>query len=135
MRARNNARPAVVDASVAPSTAAPPAPVAPKPDAALVDRIAELELALEARDATIAELTLSLANAHASYEAEIASLKALVPVASSADGVFKRRVVGPCGIRFRGREYVEGDVFPFDPADPPHDVSGNYVEGYHYRYE
>ena len=53
MRARNNARPAVVDASVAPSTAAPPAPVAPKPDAALVDRIAELELALEARDGRV----------------------------------------------------------------------------------
>ena len=134
MRSRSNAKPAVVEAPPVSTTAAPPAVVAPKPDAALIDRIAELVLTIEARDATIVELTLSLANAHPSYEAEIASLKALVPAAQPS-GVFKRRVTGPCGIRFRGRDYHEGDPFPFDPADLPHDVSGVYVEGIHYRYE
>jgi hypothetical protein len=66
--------------------------------------------------------------------AQVAALSSSAPVAAS-EGAFKRRVTGHCGIRFRGREYHEGDVFPFDPTDPPHDVSGVYVEGIHYRYE
>lgn len=142
-RRRSNAKPVVVEASVASTPAGlPHAPVAspvvaaPSP-VAPADRIAELELLVEERDATIADLNAALANAHASYEAEIAALKAsAAPVAAtSVEGVYKRRVTGHCGIRFRGREYHEGDAFPFDPTDPPHDVSGVYVEGIHYRYE
>ncbi len=143
-RRRSNAKPVVVEAPVASTTAGLPLVVAspavivetPVP-VSPADRIAELELTVEARDATIEELNTALANAHASYEAEIAALKAsTVAVAPTpAEGAYKRRVVGACGIRFRGRDYFEGDAFPFDPSDLPHDVSGVYVEGIHYRYE
>ncbi len=142
-RRRYNAKPVVVEAPVASTPAGLPlapvaSPVVVAPALATAeDRIAELELLVEERDATIADLNAALANAHASYEAEIAALKAsAAPVAATpAEGIYKRRVTGHCGIRFRGREYHEGDVFPFDPTDPPHDVSGVYVEGIHYRYE
>lgn len=142
-RRRSNAKPVVVEAPVASTPAglplAPvsPAAVAAPPPVAPADRIAELELLVEERDATIADLNAALANAHASYEAEIVALKASVAAVAPtpADGAYKRRVTGHCGIRFRGREYHEGDAFPFDPTDPPHDVSGVYVEGIHYRYE
>ena len=142
-RRRSNAKPVVVEAPVASTPAGLPlAPVsspaiAAPPPVAPADRIAELELLVEERDATIADLNAALANAHASYEAEIAARKAsAAPVAATpAEGAYKRRVTGHCGIRFRGREYHEGDAFPFDPTDPPHDVSGVYVEGIHYRYE
>lgn len=142
-RRRSNAKPVVVEAPAASTPAGLPlapaaSPVVETPaPVSLADRIAELELTIEARDATIAELNTALANAHASYEAEIAALKASAATvaATPAEGAYKRRVTGHCGIRFRGREYHEGDAFPFDPNDPPHDVTGVYVEGIHYRYE
>lgn len=138
MNRRSNAKPVVVEAPVAstpaglPLVAAPVAPVAPaaKVDTSAADRIAELELAVEERDATIAGLRGTVE----ALTAQVEALTHAAPVAAS-EGAFKRRVVGACGIRFRGRDYFEGDAFPFDPNDPPHDVSGVYVEGIHYRYE
>lgn len=141
-RARSNAKPVVVEAPVVSTPAALPlivapvaiAPVAIAPvaqvDTSAADRIAELELLVEERDASIADLNATVE----ALRAQVAALSSSAPVAAS-EGAFKRRVTGHCGIRFRGREYHEGDVFPFDPTDPPHDVSGVYVEGIHYRYE
>ena len=141
-RARSNAKPVVVEAPVVSTPAALPlivapvaiAPVAIAPvaqiDTSAADRIAELELDVEARDASIVALNATVE----ALRAQVAALSSSAPVAAS-EGAFKRRVTGHCGIRFRGREYHEGDVFPFDPTDPPHDVSGVYVEGIHYRYE
>lgn len=135
-RGRSNAKPVVVEAPVASTPAglplapvAPPVVVAPAL-ATAEDRIAELELLVEERDASIADLNATVE----ALRAQVAALSSSAPVAAS-EGAFKRRVTGHCGIRFRGREYHEGDVFPFDPTDPPHDVSGVYVEGIHYRYE
>lgn len=141
-RSRSNAKPVVVEAPVVSTPAALPlivapvaiAPVAIAPvaqvDTSAADRIAELELDVEARDASIVALNATVE----ALRAQVAALSSSAPVAAS-EGAFKRRVTGHCGIRFRGREYHEGDVFPFDPTDPPHDVSGVYVEGIHYRYE
>ncbi len=138
-RGRSNAKPVVVEAPVASTPAGLPlapvaSPVAIAPvaqvDTSAADRIAELELDVEARDASIVALNATVE----ALRAQVAALSSSAPVAAS-EGAFKRRVTGHCGIRFRGREYHEGDVFPFDPTDPPHDVSGVYVEGIHYRYE
>lgn len=139
MRPRSNAKPVAVEAPSVSTSAAPlasPVPVA-KVDTAQADRIAELELAIEEHVATIAVRDASIVDLNATVEALRAQVEALThaaPVAAS-EGAFKRRVTGPCGIRFRGRDYHEGDPFPFDPAALPHDVSGVYVEGIHYRYE
>ena len=135
-RARSNAKPVVVEAPVASTPAGLPlapvaSPVVAAPALATAeDRIAELELLVEERDASIADLNATVE----ALRAQVAALSSSAPVAAS-EGAFKRRVTGHCGIRFRGREYHEGDVFPFDPTNPPHDVSGVYVEGIHYRYE
>ncbi len=135
-RGRSNAKPVVVEAPVASTPAGLPlapvaSPVVAAPALATAeDRIAELELLVEERDASIADLNATVE----ALRAQVAALSSSAPVAAS-EGAFKRRVTGHCGIRFRGREYHEGDVFPFDPTDPPHDVSGVYVEGIHYRYE
>ncbi len=135
-RRRSNAKPVVVEAPVASTPAGLPlapvaSPVVAAPALATAeDRIAELELLVEERDASIADLNATVE----ALRAQVAALSSSAPVAAS-EGAFKRRVTGHCGIRFRGREYHEGDVFPFDPTDPPHDVSGVYVEGIHYRYE
>ena len=135
-RGRSNAKPVVVEAPVASTPAGLPlapvaSPVVVAPALATAeDRIAELELLVEERDASIADLNATVE----ALRAQVAALSSSAPVAASA-GAFKRRVTGHCGIRFRGREYHEGDAFPFDPTDPPHDVSGVYVEGIHYRYE
>ena len=135
-RRRSNAKPVVVEAPVASTPAGLPlapvaSPVVVAPALATAeDRIAELELLVEERDASIADLNATVE----ALRAQVAALSSSAPVAAS-EGAFKRRVTGHCGIRFRGREYHEGDVFPFDPTDPPHDVSGVYVEGIHYRYE
>ncbi len=135
-RGRSNAKPVVVEAPVASTPAGLPlapvaSPVVVAPALATAeDRIAELELLVEERDASIADLNATVE----ALRAQVAALSSSAPVAAS-EGAFKRRVTGHCGIRFRGREYHEGDVFPFDPTDPPHDVSGVYVEGIHYRYE
>ena len=126
----------VVEAPVASTPAGLPlapvaSPVVAAPALATAeDRIAELQLLVEERDASIADLNATVE----ALRAQVAALSSSAPVAAS-EGAFKRRVTGHCGIRFRGREYHEGDVFPFDPTDPPHDVSGVYVEGIHYRYE
>lgn len=136
MRSRSNAKPVAVEAPIVSTSAAPLAPPA-KVDTAQADRIAELELAVEEHVATIAASDASIVALNATVEALRAQVEALTrtaPVAAS-EGAFKRRVTGQCGIRFRGRDYHDGDPFPFDPADPPHDVSGVYVEGIHYRYE
>lgn len=136
MRPRSNAKPVAVEAPAVSTAAAPLAPPA-KVDTAQADRIAELELAVEEHVATIAARDASIVALNAAVEALRAQVEALThaaPVAAS-EGAFKRRVTGQCGIRFRGRDYHDGDPFPFDPADPPHDVSGVYVEGVHYRYE
>ena len=135
-RGRSNAKPVVVEAPVASTPAGLPlapvaSPVVVAPALATAeDRIAELELLVEERDASIVALNATVE----ALRAQVAALSSSAPVAAS-EGAFKRRVTGHCGIRFRGREYHEGDVFPFDPTDPPHDVSGVYVEGIHYRYE
>ena len=135
-RRRSNAKPVVVEAPVASTPAGLPlapvaSPVVAAPALATAeDRIAELELLVEERDASIVALNATVE----ALRAQVAALSSSAPVAAS-EGAFKRRVTGHCGIRFRGREYHEGDVFPFDPTDPPHDVSGVYVEGIHYRYE
>ena len=135
-RGRSNAKPVVVEAPVASTPAGLPlapvaSPVVAAPALATAeDRIAELELLVEERDASIADLNATVE----ALRAQVAALSSSAPVAAS-EGAFKRRVTGHCGIRFRGREYHEGDVFPFDPTNPPHDVSGVYVEGIHYRYE
>lgn len=135
-RRRYNAKPVVVEAPVASTPAGLPlapvaSPVVAAPALATAeDRIAELELLVEERDASIVALNATVE----ALRAQVAALSSSAPVAAS-EGAFKRRVTGHCGIRFRGREYHEGDVFPFDPTDPPHDVSGVYVEGIHYRYE
>lgn len=135
-RGRSNAKPVVVEAPVASTPAGLPlapvaSPVVAAPALATAeDRIAELELLVEERDASIADLNATVE----ALRAQVAALSSSAPVAAS-EGAFKRRVTGHCGIRFRGREYHEGDAFPFDPTDPPHDVSGVYVEGIHYRYE
>ena len=134
-RGRSNAKPVVVEAPVASTPAGLPlapvaAPVVEATSPAAADRIAELELLVEERDASIADLNATVE----ALRAQVAALSSSAPVAAS-EGAFKRRVVGACGIRFRGRDYFEGDAFPFDPNDPPHDVTGVYVEGIHYRYE
>lgn len=89
---------------------------------ALKDRVAELELAAEsaaqtiaARDATIAELQGALDDLRNAAPARVAIVKKYT-------------------LRFRGKDYEHGEVFPFDPRTPPHDAPGPYVEGLQYTW-
>ena len=99
------------------------APSAPSsaPDAPVVDP----------RDAELASLRAQLAAAQA--EALAAMERATSPaVAPGAE--MRVPYVAHASVQFKGRIYGPGEPYPFDPKNPPGDVSGVFIEGVDYVY-
>lgn len=102
--------------------AAPFAPT-PAPDAPAVDP----------RDAELASLRAQLAAAQA--EALAAMERATSPAAAVVVGAETRRpYVFHASVQFNGKTYGPGEPYPFDPKNPPGDVSGIFIEGVDYVY-
>ena len=102
---------------------APFAPT-PAPDAPAVDP----------RDAELASLRAQLAAAQA--EALAAMERATSPASpSDAPGAEVRKpYVFHASVQFNGRIHGPGEPYPFDPKNPPGDVSGIFIEGVDYVY-
>lgn len=102
---------------------APFAPT-PAPDAPAVDP----------RDAELASLRAQLAAAQA--EALAAMERATSPASPSAPGASEVRkpYVFHASVQFNGRIHGPGEPYPFDPKNPPGDVSGIFIEGVDYVY-
>ncbi len=102
--------------------AAPFAPT-PAPDAPAVDP----------RDAELASLRAQLAAAQA--EALAAMERATSPVSpSDALGAETRRPYVLSQVQYNAKTYAVGVPYPFDPKNPPGDVSGIFIEGVDYVY-
>jgi len=100
--------------------AAPFAPT-PAPDAPAVDP----------RDAELASLRAQLAAAQA--EALAAMERATSP-AAVVGAETRRPYVFHASVQFNGKTYGPGEPYPFDPKNPPGDVSGIFIEGVDYVY-
>ncbi len=101
--------------------AAPFAPT-PAPDAPAVDP----------RDAELASLRAQLAAAQA--EALAAMERATSPAAVVVGAETRRPYVFHASVQFNGKTYGPGEPYPFDPKNPPGDVSGIFIEGVDYVY-
>jgi hypothetical protein len=101
--------------------AAPFAPT-PAPDAPAVDP----------RDAELASLRAQLAAAQA--EALAAMERATSPAAAVVGAETRRPYVFHASVQFNGKTYGPGEPYPFDPKNPPGDVSGIFIEGVDYVY-
>lgn len=101
--------------------AAPFAPT-PAPDAPAVDP----------RDAELASLRAQLAAAQA--EALAAMERATSPAVAAPGAETRRPYVFHASVQFKGRIYGPGEPYPFDPKNPPGDVSGVFIEGVDYVY-
>lgn len=114
--------PAVVEES------APAAPVVPL--AAAVP----LPFIVPAPPPPVAEVAPDAVAELAAVRAQLANAEAMLDQLTGPTGAVRRPFVAHAGLRFRGRDYESGDAFPFDPLNPPDDVSGSFVEGLHYVY-
>ncbi len=100
------------------------APSAPSsaPDAPVVDP----------RDAELASLRAQLAAAQA--EALAAMERATSPAVAVVGAETRRPYVFHASVQFKGRIYGPGEPYPFDPKNPPGEVSGVFIEGVDYVY-
>ena len=100
------------------------APSAPSsaPDAPVVDP----------RDAELASLRAQLAAAQA--EALAAMERATSPAAAVVGAETRRPYVFHASVQYKGRIYNAPEPYPFDPKNPPGDVSGIFIEGVDYVY-
>ena len=102
---------------VAAPFASPPAPDAP---------------AVDPRDAELASLRAQLAAAQA--EALAAMERATSPAAAVVGAEVRKPYVFHASVQFNGKTYGPGEPYPFDPKNPPGDVSGIFIEGVDYVY-
>lgn len=125
---------------VAPRDAAPSLPLAPAAPAA---PFAPEAPAADPRDAELAALKERLAQMQ--EDAELAAMEhadrlaaalksAPAPVAESIGAEVRVPYVAHASVQFNGKIYGPGERYPFDPKNPPGDVSGIFIEGVDYVY-
>ena len=84
------------------------------------------------RDAELASLRAQLAAAQA--ETLAAMERATSPAADAPGAEVRKPYVAHASVQFNGRIYGPGEPYPFDPKNPPGDVSGIFIEGVDYVY-